>query len=256
MPHACKQILFVLLSLADLALTCWLLGHSDGAVFEANPVASWWLQQHGWVGLLCFKAAVVCLVVGLAGVIALTRPRAAGRLLGLGCACLALVVLYSATLCRAAARTPEERQAEREREFARDLAEMNRQADQELRQMQAFWALRVRLCQDVLARRCTLRQAVQQVAESERAKTGPFLHGLATRFPDLTPEQRLAAWLIASADMPEDRTPAAERTAGRLKQVFQRTYGRYPPTTLGPAEEAGDAGQDIESDRSSSFRER
>src|SRR5262245_36528876 len=109
LPHPGKQLLFILLSLADLALTGWLLGRPGAEVYEANPVARWWLAHYGWPGFAGFKAAVVGLVIALSAVIARSRPRAAGRVLGLGCAGLAAVVLYSAALCPAAARSPQER---------------------------------------------------------------------------------------------------------------------------------------------------
>ena len=84
-PQSVKQLLFVVLSLADLALTWWLFTSSNGQVDEANPLARWWLAQFGWLGLAAFKAGVVVLVVGLAGLIGRSRPRTAGRVLDLGC---------------------------------------------------------------------------------------------------------------------------------------------------------------------------
>ena len=96
MTHPKKQILFALLSLADLTLTWWLLGHSDGQVYEVNPVARWWLVRHGAVGLACFKGAVVLLVLTLTAVISRSKPRAAGQVLTFGCVSLVFVVLYSA----------------------------------------------------------------------------------------------------------------------------------------------------------------
>jgi hypothetical protein len=98
MTHPRKQILFALLSLADLTLTCWLLGHSDGQIYEANPVARWWLAQHGAVGLAGFKGAIVLFVLTLTVVISRHKPRAAGRILTFGCVSLVFVVLYSAAL--------------------------------------------------------------------------------------------------------------------------------------------------------------
>src|SRR5262249_38923004 len=111
-PHSGKQFLFVLLSVADLALTWWLLAHSRGQVYEANPVARWWLQQQGWLGLALFKVGVVFLVVGLVVVIARSQPRTAGCVLGLGCVVLALVVLHSTALCRTVLRSPQKEHAD------------------------------------------------------------------------------------------------------------------------------------------------
>jgi hypothetical protein len=100
MRHPGKQLLFALLSLIDLSLTWWLLSRSGGQVYEGNPVARWWLANHGWLGLAVFKVGGVLLVVGLAAVISHYRPRAGGRVLGFACAALTVVVLYSASLCR------------------------------------------------------------------------------------------------------------------------------------------------------------
>ncbi len=94
-----KQSLFALLSLADLALTWWLLEQSDGQVYEANPLAGWLLAHAGWGGLACFKAAIVLLVLGLAALISRRRPAAADRVLNFACAAMSLVVLYSTALC-------------------------------------------------------------------------------------------------------------------------------------------------------------
>jgi hypothetical protein len=110
MRHPGKQLLFAALSLTDLSLTWWLLSHSDGQVYESNPVARWWLANHGWLGLAGFKVVGVLLVIGLAAVISRYRPRAAGRVLGFACAALTVVVLYSASLCRGISRAPEEPQ--------------------------------------------------------------------------------------------------------------------------------------------------
>jgi hypothetical protein len=120
LPHPCKQILFASLSAADLSLTCWLLGHTDAEVYEANPVASLCLAHCGWVGLTGFKAGLFLLVAALVVVIAHCRPRLAGRLLSFGCACLAVVLLYSASLYLVAVRSadgPEAWQAARTAAF-------------------------------------------------------------------------------------------------------------------------------------------
>jgi hypothetical protein len=124
MTHPRKQLLFALLSLADLTLTCWLLGHSDGQVYEVNPVAGWWLARHGAAGLAGFKGAVVLLVLTLTAIIARRKPQAAGRILTFGCVSLVLVVLYSAALCPAACRSPEEREMIATGEFNERLEKM------------------------------------------------------------------------------------------------------------------------------------
>src|SRR5262245_28676349 len=88
---------YALLSAADFALTHHLLAGS-GSAYEANPLANWLLQRHGWDGLAFFKVAVALLFTGLAAAIYWYRPRAAMRLLVFGCAALTIVVVYSGTL--------------------------------------------------------------------------------------------------------------------------------------------------------------
>jgi hypothetical protein len=110
--HPKKQVVFALLSAADLALTWSLLGNSHGEVYEANPIARLWLTRFGWLGLAGFKAALVLLVLSLVVVIGRWRPRAAGRLLGFGCVCLAIVVSYSVALHLLTVRASEDLAAE------------------------------------------------------------------------------------------------------------------------------------------------
>jgi hypothetical protein len=224
-----KQVLFALLSVADLTLTAWLLGHSDGVVYEANPIARWWLSEHGWLGLIGFKAAAVLLVVALAGLIARSRPRVAGRLLTLGCAALALVVLYSTALCRTACRSPEERLAEEQRQVEGALIEMNRDTRWELSKLEAFGSLRRRLCAEVLAGRCTLRQAVAEVTAFGHRENERLLKGLSCRFLDLPPEERIAAWFISIDAFEQQHAPQAAPRLASLAQEFRRTYGRALP---------------------------
>jgi hypothetical protein len=238
MAHPSKQALFVLLSLADLALTCWLLERSGGHLYEANPVAHWWLARHGWAGLACFKAGVVLLVLGLAAVIARSRPRAAGRVLGLGCAGLTLVVLYSAALVRAAARSPAEREARVAREHEKYLGKLNRQAGRELRMHEAFRDLMAELCQELIAGRCTLRQAQQRLAASEKARDPAWLRGLAAAYPGRPPQELMAACIIAHVRALPDAPSVARRAALRLEREFGRTYGRPAPGDAGPEGDA------------------
>jgi hypothetical protein len=90
-------VLFGLLSVADLLLTCWLLRKPGDQFYEANPVARQSLRL-GLPGLAAYKAGVVLLVAGLTAVIARQRPQAAGRVLAFGCSITAAVVVYSVLL--------------------------------------------------------------------------------------------------------------------------------------------------------------
>ena len=144
-PHLGKQLLFAVLSGTDLVLTWWLIGNTDGQLYEANPIASWWLTRFGWIGLVCFKALIVLVVLGLSAVIHYSRPRAAGRLLRLACASLTVVVLYSTGLCLAAHFAPWKSDGEKE------LAALNADTGRVFQQREAFVNLLAILREDLLA---------------------------------------------------------------------------------------------------------
>jgi hypothetical protein len=230
MTHLKTRLLFVLLSVADLALTCWLIKRSGGHVYEANPVAGWWLAQHGLGGLVCYKVLAVALVLGLASLIARSRPRAAGRVLGLGCAATAFIVVYSATLSHAAMLTPAERRAQAEREAARHEAAINRQARRSFLQREVFWALVDRSADDLRAGRISLRQAAGRLAASERGRDATMRRSLAARYVGLPPGETFAMVVVSRAVHSQPGGPrAARRLARRLEREFQLTYGSAPP---------------------------
>src|SRR5260370_17556700 len=89
--------LLLLLNAADFALTRFLCAGETG-VYEANPVAAWWLLNYGWLGLAGFKLATVLLVVGIATLLMRRRPRLGQGVLGLGCAAAAIAVLVGGYL--------------------------------------------------------------------------------------------------------------------------------------------------------------
>ncbi|HYT94516.1 MAG TPA: DUF5658 family protein [Gemmataceae bacterium] len=91
--------LFVLLSAADLALTCYLLGQSNGQFYEANWLAGSVLTRFGFAGLAVFKVLMVVFVSTLVGIIAARRPSAARRVASFACLAVGIVVVYSVTLC-------------------------------------------------------------------------------------------------------------------------------------------------------------
>jgi hypothetical protein len=225
-PHPGKQLLFALLSVADLSLTWWLLNHSDGYVGEGNPVARWWLERHGWLGLAGFKAAGVLLVAALAAVISRRRPRAGGRVLALGCAALAGVVLFSASLC---GRMPELVAAWRA-EDERELAEFNRQTREEFRRREAYQALVREVDEGLASGAYTLREAVGRVGSSEGGRDPVRLRRLRHLHPGRPAPECLAASLILYAVSSRATDPAAaRRLARRLEREFRSTFGTPPP---------------------------
>ncbi|HET6573349.1 MAG TPA: DUF5658 family protein [Fimbriiglobus sp.] len=90
--------LFALLSVTDFVQTYALIADSDGGVYEANPVANAWLEQHGWGGLAAFKAGAVAVFVGAAALLLVRRPNAGAGVMALGCAALFAVTVYSGQL--------------------------------------------------------------------------------------------------------------------------------------------------------------
>jgi hypothetical protein len=224
-----KQAAFVLLSAADLALTCWLLERSGGHVYEANPVAGWWLARHGAVGLACFKAALMAVVLALAALIARHRPRAAGRILGFGCATLAAVVLYSATLCREAALSPEQRAARADQELDKELDALNRDMVDKLNQRKDFLAWRKALCEEVIAGRCTFQDALNRLVAAEKARNRDFDLALLIFYPEGSPAERYAAYLLWQVVRTQEEKPeAAWRIALRIEHELEAAYGRSP----------------------------
>ncbi len=218
--HPRKQSLFAVLSLTDLTLTWWLLGHTDGVVCEANPVACWWLARFGWHGLAGFKFGMMLFVGAVAAAISLARPRAGGGILGFGCAALGLVVFYSACLCCSVPSL-----------CAGDSASaINRQAEEGNSNRAAFWTLRAQLAEDLIAGRCRLEDAATQLAGCEKLQDDELRRNQAGFYPGRPLLERLAASLINQAVLSRLSNPrTARQIARRLEDEFRRTYGSPPP---------------------------
>jgi hypothetical protein len=226
MEHPRKLLLFVLLSLADLALTCWVLDRPGGQGYEANPVARWWLSRHGWAGLACFKALAVALVLGLAQLIARSRPASAGRVLGLGCSFSALVVAYSAALGWFA----EAREAESEREYRKGLVKLNQDTRAEYSQLLTFQGLMASLCEGLVSGRLSLREAAARVAASEKGSDRAWRRVLATAHPGRTLEEMFAVCVLHYVITSLEEDPRADwQVVARLEREFRFAYGSVPP---------------------------
>jgi hypothetical protein len=159
LPHPRKLALFAALSLADLALTWFLLQRAAGRAYESNPVAAWWLSSFGRPGLVGFKLAGVGVVVGLVLLLSRHRPRAAGRVLAFGRSALSAVVLYSGCLVRDVA-------AER-RELAATEAEGKR-LETRLHDVSRCLDVKRRLAAEVIAGRLTLLEAAAHFHDLNR----------------------------------------------------------------------------------------
>jgi hypothetical protein len=220
--HSWKLALFTLLSLADLSLTWYLLRHSDGAIYEGNPVARQFLDTYGWAGLAAFKAAAVLLCAGVCLTIARRRPRTAGRVLAFGCATLTGVVLYSCCLSGWVLFQQEPAVAA--------LEEQDRQLDCRLRNGQEYHLRLNRLSEDLIAGRRTLPEAVRLLGETAKGRDEVWLASLRDNFNSRSDEEALAANLFHYSVLSCRDVPArAWEVAGRLEVAFRAAFGTLPP---------------------------
>jgi hypothetical protein len=91
-------LLFFLFSIIDFCLTFMLIRQSGGRIFEGNPIASAWLADYGWGGLVIYKLIAILGVATLIIIISGRRPRTAVALAAYACLAAGCVVLYSQTL--------------------------------------------------------------------------------------------------------------------------------------------------------------
>jgi hypothetical protein len=212
--------LFALLSILDLSLTWRLLELPGSRIYESNPIAAWWLAQHGWLGLVGFKGGIALLVLGLTIAISYRRPRAAGRVLQFGCAALFLVVFYSAALCRPAQMWSEQSAA---------IASKRIFLEREMRMGREYRRVLDEALGELLAGRCGLAAAVARLAETEKGRDPKWLELLANMHQGRTNAENLAVNLIINGAVVPDRGPeAAWRFVRQLEREFQLIYGNSP----------------------------
>jgi hypothetical protein len=195
-------------------------------------VAGWFLSRFGWAGLACFKAACVALVLGLAAAVSRKRPAAAGRLLYLGCACLAAVVLYSGALGVQVSHAAESTDAE----VSREMEAVNRQIRAENAHVDPFRVLLDELRRDVLTggKRLDEAAAILEASKSGRhpywVKMVTAVHAAPTR------RQSFAYYLLRAAAQSQDVPASFAWTATlRLEHEFERAYGAAPPLDHRPS---------------------
>ena len=89
-------LLYAIVSLADLTLTCLYLSPE----LEANPIASWIWSKFGYSGIISFKFLVLfCIVYPICRIIEKKNPLAAKTVISLGIfftlvACILFGVYY------------------------------------------------------------------------------------------------------------------------------------------------------------------
>jgi len=74
-------LLYAIVSLADLTLTCLYLSPE----LEANPIASWIWSKFGYLGIICFKFLIIlCFVYPICKAIENRNPIVAKTVLSFG----------------------------------------------------------------------------------------------------------------------------------------------------------------------------
>lgn len=154
MSHLGKAGLFILLSLVDLSLTWLLLNHHGSNVGEANPVAAWFLETHGWLGMAIFKGCMAFLVVGICALVALRRPVVAHRVLTLGIVVVGCVVAYSCFLTGQLGVESQQRLAQQDEEYPYGLDEIT---------PEEFFQIHQDVAQEMVEGNYNLRGAVREV---------------------------------------------------------------------------------------------
>jgi hypothetical protein len=221
-----KLCLFFCLSLADLALTWHLVGQGNGRVYEGNPVARWWLLNYGWGGLALFKLALAVIVGALIAVIARRRPSVARTALSISCGILAVVVLYSCFLVGTAVAHPSFGSSEVEDPDLAPVVEKSQQLNRLLAQATAYHDLLERLSADLVARRRTLREAVELLAQTDQGNSPLWLKTLRRAYPGRSDRACLAANLVYnSLFLLQGGTSVDEEIIRRLAADYRSCYG-------------------------------
>lgn len=226
--YPAKVGLFGFLSLLDLFLTWRLLRWGGGQVYESNPVASWWLDRYDWIGLVAFKGLTVLLAVALLAVVARYRPRAGGRALTFACAAAAAVVLYSSLLAAFLEAVPTDGWE------LRQSTAHSHSLEQQLDVARSNSALRIHLTDALLAERCTLPEAVDQLLRAEKSRLTDWLRAARAVYPGYSDEECLAITLRNGVAHTLRGDPAVvERAVRRLEEEFASCYGRAAPGVSG-----------------------
>jgi Domain of unknown function (DUF5658) len=221
--HWRAACLFVILSGADLALTCALLRHPASEHYEANWLAHSVLANLDFAGLAAYKGLTVLLVGLLVGLVARSRPTAARRLGAFACLAVGAVVLYSAALLALQASRP----APPELKDAVTVRREGEALSQAARGQGAFSAALARWSTALAADRCTLAEAVRDL--SARDQAARFACGVRGPFgtAGTSDAECLAAMVVRGAvgRLLEDGSAAARARVRRLLASYRAEYG-------------------------------
>jgi hypothetical protein len=229
-----KLALFVLLSAADFGATWLLLRAEDGVICESNPVACWWLNQHGWLGLAVFKTATVLVASVLVVALSRLRPLASAHLLSFGCAVLLGVVCYSCFLLYRGHRPEEECLA-----VDGSLLEQSRLIEERVRDGQDYGTLLRRLSCDLVAERCSLPEAAEILERSKQGEKLAWRAQLQRSFPCRSDRGCFAANVLFYAVAVCREVPSCRKRIPRLAAEFRSTFGPLPPRLIANLREWG-----------------
>jgi len=177
----------VCLQVTDLICTYLLLdGGRRADVYEANPLARSILQAGGWAGVALFKFSLTGVTVLAALLVSRRRPVAAVRLLGLLCAVMLGVNVYSTTLLASPDATALAKQQ------ANEHAD---RLDRRVAHTREYRGLLSKLCDSVLDGECDRAEAAERLAGLV-ADYGPKMRPpRAARLPDPSRPGELQAYL-------------------------------------------------------------
>src|SRR5262249_51842731 len=150
-----------------------LIQHGGGQFYESNPVAAWCLRCGGWAGLAGFKAASVLLAATLAVAVARSRPRAAGRLVGLGGAAVGGGGPYRLYLGLAGSVSLDE---------LRGAEELAVRVEAKRARAWDYGQLQSRVVGKLIRGRCGLAEAAAELEPAARTLNQSVREGLAKRY--------------------------------------------------------------------------
>jgi hypothetical protein len=222
LPHAGKQLMFLLLSLADLTMTWALIRAGLGQIYESNPVAAWCLRWQGWAGLALFKAVMVLISIALVAVISWRRPRTGGRVLALSCLVTAAVVLYSGYLYLTLGSS-------RPMSDLQHAHVLHEQLETRRIRLTEFLRLQDGLVEDLAADRRSLAEALAKCEPAAKSLAPMILNGLRSSNPARSDRECLAIHLMRHCVTEYGGNPqAAQALAERLDGEFFSLFGTPP----------------------------
>jgi hypothetical protein len=204
--------IFVLLSAADLVLTCWLLRPDSGGVYEANPLARRVVEGAGWLGLTGFKVLMVLFALSLIGIVARYRPWLARSVLQGGCALMGVLVLYSGVLV--AGERP--RRQEQEQAMSK-LNSRGQQLDGEIARKRHFLERFAELGSAVSRRSMSLEDAIADLEQHAMTRDPTWQAMMQEAYPGMSRREVLEMRLLLEVEYARE-LPSLPGSAGVLQR--------------------------------------